>query len=143
MKKFLKGKQLIVFIVFLVFLFFFLFALFCSFTTASSEFFTKTFSRWYVTFFAFITSIIPLSLTEVFFVFIFITILFALIKCILSFKNKNKREGVFNISLIFTIIFGIVSSYYFACGNAYNREAIPVELYEEKVKKSEYLQIIS
>ena len=47
------------------------------------------------------------------------------------------------MSLIFTIIFGCISTYYIACGPAYNRDTLPIPLYEEKVEKSEYLPIIS
>ena len=121
----------------------FLFALFCSFNTSSSEFFTRYISRIYISFFSFVTSLIPISITEIFIVFIFIFCVGLLIKGIFCFIYKNVKEGLYKISLIITIIFGCISSYYFACGPAYNRDTLPVALYEEKVEKSEYLPIIS
>lgn len=143
MKSFLKGKQLVVLIIFSIFLLLFLIALFCSLSTNSSEFFAKTFSRGYITLISAITSIIPISLMEISVIFIVIFSIGLLIKGIINIVKGYKREGMYKFSLIITIVFGVISSYYFACGPSYHRCELPITLYEEKVEKSEYLHIIN
>lgn len=143
MKGFLKGKQLVVLIIFSIFLLLFLIALFCSLSTTSSEFFAKTFSRSYITVLSALTSIIPISLMEISVIFIVLFSIGLLVKGIINIVKGYKREGIYKFSLIITIIFGVISSYYFACGPSYHRDPLPIELYEEKVEKSEYLHIIN
>ena len=142
MKKFLSKKQLVTLIVLLSFLLILICAISLSSSKEASEFFTRTFSRAYIAIIGTIDSLIPISLMEVSVIFLFILCLGLIIKGIINIVKGNKKEGIFKFSLVITLILGVITSYYFACGLSYHRDNLPIELYEEKVEKTDYLPII-
>lgn len=142
MKKYLTKKQLIVCIVLLSLIVLFVMVTLLSLSKDASEFFARTFSRAYITVIGTLSMIAPISLLEVLVIFLFFFLVGLLVKGIICLVKGNKKEGVFKFSLIVTVLFGVITSYYFACGLSYHRDPLPLELYEEKVEKTEYLPII-
>lgn len=143
MKKYLTKKQFVISVVFLSIALLLVIVSLLSLSKDASEFFTRTFSRAYVTVFGTLSSVVPISLMEIVVIFLFLFIVGLLIKGIIICVKGQIKEGIYNFSLILTIVLGVVTSYYFSCGLAYHRDTIPLTFYEENVEKTDYLPIIS
>ena len=89
-----------------------------------------------------ISSFIPFSLTEFFFINLFLLIIMFLVFFIVYLKKKKVISATNQLlNIAFTILLTI-SCYTFSCGLAYNRLPLPIVLNNEG-NKEEYLDVIN
>ncbi len=107
-----------------------------------AEWWTTHFVNFYLNVFGHITKYIPFSITEVVMVgVIFLSIVFLVFCLIYLFKKKFYRslQMLLNLSLVVLSVFTL---YQVTAEMAYNREKLNLNLYENKVEKTEFRSVI-
>lgn len=98
--------------------------------------------RFHTSLFGKINEWIPFSITEVLMIGIIAGVIFLLVTAIISFKKKKPWVAVGRLMTIALIVMGILVTYNATFEFAYNRKSLQIELYEGKVDKDDYYQIV-
>lgn len=106
------------------------------------EAWTRGFSRTYQNTLGWVFKYLPFSLTEWLIIGAVIGLLIYLVLTIVLLCKRKFKRGLFAFCNVLLIALGVLTSYFATAEMAYNREALPIELYEEKVDKSEFRTII-
>ena len=106
-----------------------------------AEWWTMHISNGYYFVINWLTKYIPFSLTEVFFVSLFVFIVILIIKFIKDFIKKDWIGGVKKIGIIATSVLSVICVYSLCCEMAYNRKPIDLPFYQEEVENSEFKNI--
>lgn len=109
--------------------------------TNLAEAWTRGIGRGYFYFISNITSNIPFSLTELFFVIIIALCIFLFVRMIINFVKIKPLKGINNILSILLVIFSVIEIYTITCEFAYNRKPVDLPFYEEQVYKKEFVDI--
>lgn len=109
---------------------------------AFCEWWTTTISRGYQTAVGAIFKYVPFSMTEIFFVSLVVFTIFLIVTLIIDFVKKRYKAGVSKISTLGLIYVGFIFTYVASTSLAYYRAPLNLNLYEEKVDKSEFREII-
>ena len=102
---------------------------------------TKGFARWYETTIGTLFKWIPFSLTEVVFLILIILSISLLVGMIVSFCKAKPLKAVSKLLSIAIIVMSVLTVYAATAEMAYNRHALPVTIYEEKVEKTDFRTI--
>lgn len=106
-----------------------------------AEWWTIHISKGYYSVINYLTKYIPFSLTELFFVSLFIAGIILLVKLIRHFIRKEIVDGVNKIGIIGVGILSTICIYALCCEMAYNRKPIDLPYYEMEVDNSEFKDI--
>jgi len=106
-----------------------------------SEAITRGPSRGYTFIMSKITSIIPISLTEVLFVLLAVGIIILLVLLIICLTKKKFIAAIHRFLEGTAIILLSISLYEFSCECAYNREKLPLPYYEKQIVRTEHIPI--
>ncbi|MCR4879613.1 MAG: DUF3810 domain-containing protein [Bacilli bacterium] len=107
-----------------------------------SEWWTTHFVSWYLNFFGHLTKYIPFSLTEIVMIgVIILSIVFSVFCLIYIFKKKWSRSLHFFLNLTLVLL-SVFSLYQVTAEMAYNREPLNLNLYGNKVEKTEFRTVI-
>lgn len=106
------------------------------------EAWTRGFSRFYQSTLGYVFKYIPFSLTEWLVIGAVICAVILLTLSIISFIKLRICKGINGICSILIIALSVVTMYFATAEMAYNREALPIQLYEENVHKSKFRSII-
>lgn len=88
------------------------------------------------------TKYFPISVTELFILGSAIATIIIIVLIIKDLKRKKVIKALNRFLSICVLFTGIISSYFSTMEMQYNRKAVPVPLYEEKVDKTEFVTII-
>ena len=105
------------------------------------EAWTRSFARGYQSTIGVLFKWIPFSITEVFFVTIFIIGIILLVQFIRCLVKRKFAEGINKILIIFLVASSVIALYQATAEMAYNRQPQPIQVYEEKVEKTEFRAI--
>jgi len=139
----LSVKQIVLISFLSLFLIMFIIALIVRTSPSACEWWSRNIERGFINVSSFFSSFLPFSLMEVYFISLIVGIIVLLVLLIIDFKKKRKVNGVNKIGLIFTLLIGTVSTYYFVCGPSYGRDYVALPFYEEKVEQNEYEDILT
>lgn len=144
MKKLIKeNKSIFIRLVIIVFLIIFLIVLGIFQNSPSiSEWWTRNISRFFQTCSGFLLKYIPFSLTEIFVISLIGVSIFLLVWIIVSLVKKRKKFALSRTIDIVLIYVSIIFSYVSTTSLAYYRKPLPITLYEEKVNKEDFREII-
>ena len=106
-----------------------------------AEWWTIHISKGYYSVINYVTKYIPFSLTELFFVSLFVAIVILFIKLIKDFIKKDFIGGIKKIGIIASGILSVICIYSLCCEMSYNRKPIDLPYYEEEVENSEFKDI--
>ena len=102
---------------------------------------TRGFARFYGSFVSKVTSIIPFSLTEVFFVILGVIAILLLISAIINLFKIKPITSLCRILDIGLIALTVINLYHLTCQFSYNRQEMPLPLYEGEVNREEHVDI--
>ena len=124
----------------------FLIALLITFNSLKSnpaicEMITRTFSRWYGSLVSKITSLVPFSLTELFFVILGGSVIALLVLAIIGLKRGKFIGSIDRVIEIASIILLSINVYMVSCEFAYNRKEMPLPYYEGDIERTEHIPI--
>ena len=102
---------------------------------------TRGFARFYGSFVSKVTSIIPFSLTEVFFVILGVIAILLLISAIINLFKIKPITSLCRILDIGLIALTVINLYHLTCQFSYNRKEMPLPLYEGEVNREEHVDI--
>ena len=105
------------------------------------EWWTRNFTSGWVVVFGHLTRWIPFSITEILGIIAIGLIIFYLVKVIIRLCKRKWIRSLSSLTNIFLIIFFALSLYFVTAEMAYNREAMPIELYNQKVEKTKFKEI--
>jgi len=111
-------------------------------STSASEWWSRTIGRGYLTISSFLSSFLPFSLMEIYFIALAILVVILLIRLIINFSRKDVKKGVDKSLLIVALVFGTIATYTFVCGPMYQRAAVDLPTYEENVDQHEFKNIV-
>ncbi len=106
------------------------------------ETWTRSFSRFYQSTLGWVYKYIPFSLTEWLFIALLISGVTLFILFLINMIKRHFCKGfnqLANLGVILTVVFSLSFATF---EMAYNRAPLPINLYEEKVNKTEYRKII-
>ncbi len=106
-----------------------------------SENWTRTFGRAYTSMFGVANQTIPFSLTEVSFLVSIISCVVFLAWGFCLLGNKQVWAAIHRFLMVALVITGALTMYSASVGMAYTRKALPIERYQEEVKKEELKDI--
>lgn len=106
------------------------------------EAWSRGFARWYQTALGPFYALFPFSLTEFVVVTIVITSIVLLVLVIIHLIKKKWSLAISRIVTIGLIIMSTITIYTATSELAYNRKNVPIPLYQEKVEKSEFSEIV-
>ena len=110
--------------------------------SAFCEWWTVNISRFYQTTVGAIFKYIPFSMTEIFFVNLVLGTIVLLVSLIIDFVKKRIKNGVSKVSTIAIVYVAFIFTYVATTSLSYYRDPLPIELYEEKVDKAKFREII-
>ena len=102
---------------------------------------TRGFSRFYGSIVTKLSSIVPISLTEIFFVSIVALGIVLLVLAIINLCKKRFFKSLYRIMDIAIIALLTISIYDFSCEFAYHRKEIPLPYYQGDVLREEHVDI--
>ena len=106
-----------------------------------AEAWTRGFGQFYYSVVGPMVSWFPLSVTEIFFIIVGISIIVCIVKLIIRFVKHEPIEAVQRIIKIFNIVVGIILTYTITCEFAYKREPVDLPFYEQEVTNDEFKDI--
>ena len=104
---------------------------------------TRGFARWYGSWMSKLDSLIPFSLTEVFFVSLGIIGLIFLISAIISLFKLKPFTALGRVVDIAIIALMTIDMYHLTCQFSYNRKEMPLPMYEGEVNREEHVDIFN
>ena len=128
-------------IILAVIIIFFVILLLLKMNSGIAEEWTKGFARWYESTIGVIFKWVPFSLTEVVFLILIITGITLIVKIIISFATARPLRALSKFLSILIMVASVVALYQATAEMAYNRNPLPVTVYEEKVEKTEFRKI--
>ena len=105
------------------------------------EVWTRGFARVYQSSIGMLFKWIPFSLTEVLVVTIVIVGIILLVQFIRRLVQRKYSEGINKMLIILLIVSSVIALYQATAEMAYNRHSQPIQVYEEKVEKTEFRKI--
>jgi hypothetical protein len=110
--------------------------------TDFAEWWTRNISRFYQFIVGISVKHLSFSVTEIFFLLLVIGTVILLVTLIFDFVKKRINAGISKITTISLIYLSLVFVYIASTSLAYYRAPLAIDLYEEKVDKSEFYNII-
>ena len=105
------------------------------------EAWTRGFARVYQSTIGMLFKWIPFSLTEVLVVTIVIVGIILLVQFIRRLVQHKYSEGINKMLIILLVVSSVIALYQATAEMAYNRHSQPIQVYEEKVEKTEFRKI--
>lgn len=105
------------------------------------EAWTRGFARVYQSSIGVLFKWIPFSLTEVLVVTIVIVGIILLVQFIRRLVQRKYSEGINKMLIILLVVSSVIALYQATAEMAYNRHSQPIQVYEEKVEKTEFRKI--
>ena len=105
------------------------------------EAWTRGFERVYQSSIGMLFKWIPFSLTEVLVVTIVIVGIILLVQFIRRLVQHKYSEGINKMLIILLVVSSVIALYQATAEMAYNRHSQPIQVYEEKVEKTEFRKI--
>ena len=106
------------------------------------EWWTRNISRAYQTVIGALTKYIPFSFMEMLIVSLVVSTIIFIILIIKDIRNRNINGIIRNSLTIVSSIFSIFVTFSICMSLNYNRLAIPIKLYEERVNQTQYKEIV-
>ena len=106
-----------------------------------AEWYTNNISRYYYQAMGFLTRYIPFSLTEMFFVFLFVSGVIVIVKLIIDLVHKRWGDSLKRAGIVANMVFSTILVYALSCEMAYNRKPIDLPYYEAEVDSAEFKDI--
>lgn len=106
------------------------------------EWWTRNFAKTYLYAFGNMNKYMPFSLTELIMMILIIISLVFLISCIVYLFKVKLSRALHQVLNVLIVAMSVLSLYQVTAEMAYNREPLKLPLYEEKVEKEEFLDII-
>ncbi len=111
-------------------------------STSFCEWYSRTIARFIQTVNGAILKYLPFSFTEVFFIFLIIFCITLLVYAIVAFCKRKPYKGFSSLCLMVVQIFAVVTAYNVTVGLEYNRDEVPIPMYEGTVENSQIDSVI-
>ena len=106
------------------------------------EWWTTHFVKGYLNFFGHLTKWIPFSLTEIVMLGVIILSIVFLVFCLIYLFKKKFNKSLHLVLNLTMVLLSVFSLYQITAEMAYNRKPLEIDLYEEKVEKTEFRKVI-
>ena len=102
------------------------------------EYWTMTFTKWWVIVFGTVTKFLPFSLTEILFIALGVLVVVFTVFIFIHLFKKRYYKSLLSLTSVALCIFSILTTYQVTAEMAYNRKKMDLHLYEQKVEKTEF-----